>query len=124
MHSHVHPSINTCTRNINPIYNDLWTHPTSVKAARALIQTTIGAPSDSFKCDQCDHVFVQKVNLNVHKKIHTECASRCIVEFIQAKNRIIARRVTRNMHSKADTMRICANSICIQLQKNENSICV
>eukprot|EP01083_Nonionella_stella_P163372 537500_1 len=77
MHSHVHPSINTCTRNINPIYNDLWTHPMSVKAARALIHTAIGAPSDGFKCDQCDHVFVQKVNLNVHKKIHTECASVC-----------------------------------------------
>eukprot|EP01083_Nonionella_stella_P296090 1006005_1 len=89
--------------DINPIYNNPSITPAQMlqllrKDAPAPIPTTIDAPSDGFKCDQCDHVFVRKVNLTVHKKVHTDLASVC-----QFCNKKFARKSNLQQHIRIHT---------------------
>eukprot|EP01084_Bolivina_argentea_P101022 181196_1 len=91
---------------INPIYNDPVMSPARILQflrntmfiVKNEIPTTIDAPSDGFKCDQCDHVFVGKVNLKIHKKIHTDCAAVC-----QFCNKKFARKSNLKQHVRIHT---------------------
>eukprot|EP01083_Nonionella_stella_P026161 72015_1 len=63
------------TAEINPIYNDPVMSPALIlQFLRNTMFIVKNAPSDGFKCDECDLVFVWKVNLKIHKNIHNESA--------------------------------------------------
>eukprot|EP01083_Nonionella_stella_P241446 843178_1 len=73
--------------------------PTVTSSAPVLIDPTItDAPSDGFKCDHCDRVFVRKSNLNAHKRIHTDLAFVC--EFCNKK---FARKSNLQQHVRIHT---------------------
>eukprot|EP01083_Nonionella_stella_P107269 310544_1 len=84
---------------MNPIYNDPVMSPARIlQFLRNTMFIVKNAPSDGFKCDECDLVFVWKVNLKIHKKIHTDSAIVC-----QFCNKKFARKSNLKQHIRMHT---------------------